>query len=92
LDPFMGSGQAAIAAIKTKRHYTGYDINEEYVKLAERRIRRFSYVQNVPALFDFIVKEGRADMVIEEQLEAEKQGRAKYARSRKRARRKGEGS
>jgi DNA modification methylase len=41
LDPFMGSGQAAIAAIKTKRHYVGYEINEEYVKLAERRIKEF---------------------------------------------------
>jgi len=30
LDPFMGSGQAAIAAIKTSRHYVGYDISEEY--------------------------------------------------------------
>ncbi len=59
LDPFMGSGQAGLAAIKTKRHYMGYDINEEYVKLAERRIRRFSYIQNVPSLFDSIVKESR---------------------------------
>jgi site-specific DNA-methyltransferase (adenine-specific) len=42
LDPFMGSGQAAIAALKTKRHYVGYDINAEYVKLAERRIKEFS--------------------------------------------------
>ncbi len=39
LDPFMGSGQTAIAAIKTKRHYIGYEINADYVKLAERRIR-----------------------------------------------------
>ncbi|MEW6161885.1 MAG: site-specific DNA-methyltransferase [Nitrospirota bacterium] len=41
LDPFIGSGQAAIAAKKTKRHYVGYDINEEYVRLAERRIEEF---------------------------------------------------
>ena len=63
--PFMGSGQAGIATIKTNRHYIGYDINEEYVKLSERRIRRFSYVQNVPALFDFIVKEGRENIDVE---------------------------
>jgi DNA modification methylase len=74
LDPFVGSGQAALAAIRTKRHYVGYDINEDYVRLAERRIRRFGYVQNVPALFDFIVKEGRADMGVQEgRLKAEKQ-------------------
>lgn len=59
LDPFMGSGQAAIAAIKTKRHYVGYDISEEYVNLAGRRIRRFGYVQGVPILFDLMVKEER---------------------------------
>jgi len=41
LDPFTGSGQTAIAAIKTGRHYIGYDIEEEYVKLAERRIKEF---------------------------------------------------
>jgi site-specific DNA-methyltransferase (adenine-specific) len=42
LDPFMGSGQAAIAAIKTHRRYVGYEINEKYVKLAEQRIKEFS--------------------------------------------------
>jgi len=41
LDPFIGSGQAAIAAIKTDRHYVGYEISEEYVKLAERRTQEF---------------------------------------------------
>jgi site-specific DNA-methyltransferase (adenine-specific) len=92
LDPFMGSGQAAIAAIKTKRHYVGYEINEEYVKLAERRIRRFSYVQNVPALFDFIVKEGTADIAIDEQLEAKKLRKTKYEISHKRTGRKRKGS
>jgi len=53
LDPFMGSGQAAIAAIKTKRHYVGYEIDEGYVKLAERRIREFLLEFKSPKLFDF---------------------------------------
>ena len=61
LDPFMGSGQTAIAAMKTRRHYAGYDINERYVRLAERRIRRFSYTQGIPTLFDLIVEENRAE-------------------------------
>ena len=38
LDPFMGSGQTAIAAAQAGRHYVGYEISEEYVALAERRI------------------------------------------------------
>ena len=58
LDPFIGSGQAAIAAVKTKRHYVGYDINDEYVKLAEKRIKEFSLVFNSPGLFDFKGKGG----------------------------------
>jgi len=53
LDPFMGSGQAAIAAIKTKRHYVGYEIDEKYIKLAERRIREFLLDFRSPKLFDF---------------------------------------
>ena len=52
LDPFMGSGQAAIAAIKANRHYVGYEINEEYVKLAERRIRQILRSKS-QRLFDF---------------------------------------
>ncbi len=50
LDPFMGSGQTAIAAIKTRRRYVGYDINQEYVKLAEKRIKDFLSSFNVPRL------------------------------------------
>jgi len=39
LDPFMGSGQTAIAALKSGRHYTGYEIDPVYVELAGRRIQ-----------------------------------------------------
>ncbi|MBC7334608.1 MAG: site-specific DNA-methyltransferase, partial [Actinobacteria bacterium] len=52
LDPFVGSGQAAIAAIKAGRHYVGYDIEEGYVKLAEKRIRDFSLAFSAPKLFE----------------------------------------
>lgn len=38
LDPFMGSGTTAIAAIKNKRNFIGYEINEEYINLANNRI------------------------------------------------------
>ena len=41
LDPFCGSGQTCIAAIKTGRCYIGYDIKEEYVTLAERRSKEY---------------------------------------------------
>ena len=38
LDPFMGSGTTAIAAMRTDRHYVGYDTEESYIALAEERI------------------------------------------------------
>jgi site-specific DNA-methyltransferase (adenine-specific) len=47
LDPFMGSGQTAIAAIKTGRYYVGYEINGEYVGLAEKRVKDFSITFNL---------------------------------------------
>ncbi|HJS18665.1 MAG TPA: site-specific DNA-methyltransferase [Anaerolineales bacterium] len=39
LDPFMGSGQTALAALKAGRHFIGYEISGEYLKLANSRIR-----------------------------------------------------
>jgi site-specific DNA-methyltransferase (adenine-specific) len=38
LDPFMGSGSTAIAALRAGRKYVGYENNTEYVKLANERI------------------------------------------------------
>lgn len=38
LDPFMGSGQTALAALKSGRHFVGYETNAEYRKLAQTRI------------------------------------------------------
>lgn len=40
LDPFVGSGTTCLAAIKTGRKYVGYEIDEEYVRLAEKRIKK----------------------------------------------------
>ncbi len=39
LDPFMGSGQTSLAALKSGRHFVGYEINEGYVSLARKRIK-----------------------------------------------------
>jgi len=38
LDPFVGSGTTCVVAKKRGRHYVGFDISEEYCRLAERRI------------------------------------------------------
>jgi DNA modification methylase len=38
LDPFCGSGTTCLAAIKSDRHYVGYEINADYVQLSKERI------------------------------------------------------
>lgn len=38
LDPFMGSGTTALAALRSGRHYVGYDMDPEYVALATDRV------------------------------------------------------
>lgn len=38
LDPFIGSGTTAVAAIELGRSYVGIDINPEYVELAKNRV------------------------------------------------------
>lgn len=41
LDPFVGAGATCIAALKSKRSYVGYDVEKNYVDLAEKRIKDF---------------------------------------------------
>jgi site-specific DNA-methyltransferase (adenine-specific) len=41
LDPFMGSGTTGIAAIKSDRKFVGYEINANYIKLSEARLKPF---------------------------------------------------
>jgi site-specific DNA-methyltransferase (adenine-specific) len=38
LDPFIGSGTSALAALQTGRRYAGYETDPHYVELAQRRI------------------------------------------------------
>lgn len=41
LDPFMGSGSVAIAALIAGRNYVGYDLDPEYIKIANDRIESY---------------------------------------------------
>lgn len=55
LDPFMGSGTTAVSAIKSERKFVGYDISQEYINLAERRLKPY-FEQNI-LKFETIVNE-----------------------------------
>jgi modification methylase len=46
LDPFMGSGTTAVAALQSNRKYIGFEINEDYIKLANRRILSYKNMLN----------------------------------------------
>lgn len=46
LDPFMGSGTTAVAAIKTGRNYIGFECSAEYCEIAEKRIKEEQYARN----------------------------------------------
>jgi site-specific DNA-methyltransferase (adenine-specific) len=39
LDPFLGSGTTAVAAVRTRRHFIGYDNDPSYVRLARQRVQ-----------------------------------------------------
>ncbi len=41
LDPFVGSGSACLAALQDNRRYVGYDIDKNYLNLAEKRINLY---------------------------------------------------
>jgi DNA modification methylase len=40
LDPFMGSGTTANVAVKFNRHYIGFELNMEYIKLSNKRLAK----------------------------------------------------
>jgi site-specific DNA-methyltransferase (adenine-specific) len=48
LDPFMGSGSTAVAAVRTERHYVGFDTDKGYVALARRRVAHERAARSAP--------------------------------------------
>ena len=49
LDPFLGSGTTAVAALKLGRHFLGFEIEEKYCAIARERI---ALVEAQPNLFE----------------------------------------
>jgi len=59
LDPFIGSGTTAVAAIKSNRHFVGYDIDPEYIKIAEKRIKEARSEKSQSKITD-VIKEQKS--------------------------------
>lgn len=47
LDPFLGSGTTAVAAIRKNRSYIGYELNKEYYDIAVERIKQEMEMRNI---------------------------------------------
>lgn len=47
LDPFMGSGTTAVAAIESKRYFIGFEMVQKYVDIAQRNIKNQLTVMSV---------------------------------------------
>lgn len=41
LDPFFGAGTTGLVALKQDKKYIGIELNEEYIKIAEKRINYY---------------------------------------------------
>ena len=50
LDPFVGSGSTAVAAVRTGRHYIGYDTDAGYIEAARNRVAAEPRVTSVRVL------------------------------------------
>lgn len=47
LDPFCGVGSTCVAAVKSRRHFVGYDNNQLFVNAAVKRIGKFIQKRNM---------------------------------------------
>ena len=43
MDPFMGSGSTAVAALNTGRNVIGFEVENKYIRIAQDRIENFLY-------------------------------------------------
>jgi len=51
LDPYLGSGSVAVACKHLNRHFIGFEINQDYCSVAEKKIK------NIPVKMDLFINE-----------------------------------
>src|SRR5207245_8384426 len=59
LDPYMGSGTTALAALRSQRRFVGYEVNEEYVNLSNTRIETYRASLSSEAQETELIQTGR---------------------------------
>lgn len=64
LDPFMGSGTTAVASKQIGRNFIGFELNEEYVMIGEKRLKQ-SNLSSVMSLTNYLNTEEVDDAYVE---------------------------
>jgi DNA modification methylase len=59
LDPFVGSGTTAVAAVRTGRNYIGYDTDPAYIEAARRRLADEPVEQRDASTISLLAGDGR---------------------------------
>lgn len=79
LDPFMGSGSTAVAAVRSERSFVGYDTDPSYVAEARKRIdherERHARVTGSRARVVLLARPAPADPTEDSQSRAVREGR-----------------
>ena len=79
LDPFMGSGATAVAAIRSERHFVGYDTDQAYVENARKRVeeerQRRARAQQGELRVRLVARPSAADPEEDSQSRAVREGR-----------------
>jgi site-specific DNA-methyltransferase (adenine-specific) len=77
LDPFMGSGSTAIAALRTRRHFLGFDTDPDYASASRTRIEEERVrLSNTPPEFEVLLPAvAPADPDEDPQARASREGR-----------------
>ena len=76
LDPFIGSGSTAVAALRLGRHYIGIDTNPDYIALSYKR------TQDLPIMLPALAEHGDSYFPETSPLEASTNGAAEPAKGR----------
>lgn len=79
LDPFIGSGSTAVAALRSERSFVGYDTDPDYVRLARNRVegelQRQERVEGKQIRVSLRARPGPADPSEDSQSRAVREGR-----------------
>lgn len=75
LDPFMGSGTTAVACANLKRNYIGFEINSDYCKIIEARIKK---IKNNNSLF---LTEEENNLSVKNKINAQKSISLNFAKA-----------